>query len=242
MLNIGDVFPSYVVVNAGHCSCKNPRALSHDTEAESSYNSRRRVVAKSAPTSVHSSPVTSPRRSSNVDFYDPSISIPQEFHDNFVGHSSKVSPLLSVHGPDHSSLYSPESHSPHLNPKIQDGPQHHKFLSWVSPENNHVDGHPLPLPPGASPAASSVQRQSSAMHHSTENPPSMKGQWQKGKLIGRGTFGSVYHATNLYAIHLLFLLPSVYSLAVIYFILCFFFVLLMSFLVYLTERLELHVQ
>ncbi|KAF7829732.1 mitogen-activated protein kinase kinase kinase 5-like isoform X1 [Senna tora] len=110
----------------------------------------------------------------------------------------KVSSYATVQSPEHSSLRSPGSHSAHLNPKIQDGTQHHKFFSWVLPENNHVDAHPLPLPPRTSPSAqSSMQRQSSPMHQSTESPPTMKGQWQRGKLIGRGTFGSVYHATNL---------------------------------------------
>ncbi|XP_054798590.1 mitogen-activated protein kinase kinase kinase 5-like isoform X2 [Prosopis cineraria] len=181
----------------GHSSCKD-RAISRDTDSESIYDSRLRVATKSAPTSVFSSPVTSPRRSSNVDFTDHFITA-QEFHDNPVGHPSKVSPPLTVQSPDHSSLRSPGCRSPFLNLKILDGPQH-RFHSRAWPENNHVDAHPLPLPlpPGASPPAqSSVQRQSSAKLHSFESQFSVKGQWQKGKLIGRGTFGSVYHATNL---------------------------------------------
>ncbi|XP_019185214.1 PREDICTED: mitogen-activated protein kinase kinase kinase YODA-like [Ipomoea nil] len=44
--------------------------------------------------------------------------------------------------------------------------------------------HRLPLPPGA---ASPCRKQ--------DQMP-LKGQWQKGKLIGRGTFGSVYIASN----------------------------------------------
>lgn len=242
-LNIGDPSSSYVAIDAGHSSCKDPKVPSHDIDSKSICNSRLRVAAKSAPTSVVCSPVTSPRRSSNVDFFDPFISIPQEFHDNLVSHSLKVSPYVTVQSPDHSSLRSPGSHSPYLNPKIQDGPQHHVIFSRVWPENNHVDAHPLPLPPGASPSGqSSVQRQSSAMHHSTENPPPMKGQWQRGKLIGRGTFGIVYHATNLYAICSIVLLASGYSLAILCFRLCFFFGLHMCFLVHLTEKQEPHVQ
>ncbi|XP_028757605.1 mitogen-activated protein kinase kinase kinase 5 isoform X2 [Neltuma alba] len=181
----------------GHSSCRD-RAISHDTDSESIYDSRLCVAAKSAPTSVFSSPVASPRRSSNVDFTDHFFST-QEFHDNAVGHPSKVSPHLNVQSPDHSSLRSPGRHSPFLNLKIQDGPQH-RFHSRAWLENNHVDAHPLPLPlpPGSSPPAqSSVQCQSSATHHSFESQFLVKGQWQKVKLIGRGTFGSVYHATNL---------------------------------------------
>ncbi|XP_004511962.1 mitogen-activated protein kinase kinase kinase 5 isoform X2 [Cicer arietinum] len=56
--------------------------------------------------------------------------------------------------------------------------------------------HPLPLPPwpGTSlPSPSSAYSQPGVAK--TESL-SMKSQWQKGKLIGRGTFGSVYVATN----------------------------------------------
>ncbi|KAH9746568.1 mitogen-activated protein kinase kinase kinase 5 [Citrus sinensis] len=57
--------------------------------------------------------------------------------------------------------------------------------------------HPLPLPPGAlSPPKSSAT--SAVMSHITEktSASSKKSQWQKGELIGRGTFGSVYIGTN----------------------------------------------
>ena len=39
------------------------------------------------------------------------------------------------------------------------------------------------------------------IHHIAEQPhvSSFKGQWQKGRLIGRGTFGGVYLAMNRYA-------------------------------------------
>ncbi|XP_028209802.1 serine/threonine-protein kinase sepA-like isoform X2 [Glycine soja] len=86
-----------------------------------------------------------------------------------------------------------------FNPKIEEGSQNHKFLSRVCPENNLLDSHPLPLPPRASSPKqlSVVLHQSRIKHHATENLPSVKGRWQKGKLIGRGTFGSVFHATNI---------------------------------------------
>lgn len=57
-----------------------------------------------------------------------------------------------------------------------------------------VEVHPLPLPPGAitihSPSSSIPQVATKP------EPVPMKSQWQKGKLIGRGTFGSVYVASN----------------------------------------------
>lgn len=59
-----------------------------------------------------------------------------------------------------------------------------------------VEVHPLPLPPGAitihSPSSSIPQVATKP------EPVPMKSQWQKGKLIGRGTFGSVYVASNRY--------------------------------------------
>ncbi|XP_040872171.1 mitogen-activated protein kinase kinase kinase 5 isoform X2 [Glycine max] len=171
--------PPARVLAGNTSSCKDHRELSHDHDSENVSNLRLHFAAKSAPNSIFSSPVTSPRRSSNVDFYD----------------ILKVSPAKTAQSPDRSPLRSPGSH---LN---QEGSQLHKFSSRVWPENNHVDAnpHPLPLPPKASPqtAHSSPQHQPSIVHLNTENLPSMKGQWQKGKLIGRGSFGSVYHATNL---------------------------------------------
>ena len=188
------LYPSYVVVVAGNISCKDPREHSHENDSEAISNFNLHFAAKSAPTSILSTPVASPRRSSNVDLFDPSINFPQDFNEIL-----RASPAKTLHSPDRSPFRSPGSHSPYLNPNIQEGSQLHKHSSRVWPENN---AHPLPLPPRASsPAQSSAQHQSSIMHHPAESSPSMKGQWQKGKLIGRGSFGSVYHATNLYAVH-----------------------------------------
>ncbi|KAG6598393.1 Mitogen-activated protein kinase kinase kinase 5, partial [Cucurbita argyrosperma subsp. sororia] len=63
----------------------------------------------------------------------------------------------------------------------------------------HVNAHPLPLPPPLAHSSQSSPRSlSSSVHHVNEKPyiSSTKSRWQKGKLIGRGTFGSVYLATN----------------------------------------------
>lgn len=60
-----------------------------------------------------------------------------------------------------------------------------------------VSVHPLPLPPGAAmPSPPAAATFSHAVAKSESLP--MNSQWQKGKLIGRGTFGSVYVATNRY--------------------------------------------
>ncbi|GAU36141.1 hypothetical protein TSUD_316700, partial [Trifolium subterraneum] len=155
-----------------------------------------KCAAKSAPTSILSSPVTSPHRLSSVDLFDPSFNFPQDFNDILrlptkTARSPDLSPRLSLgnHSPIHSHTMQGGSHS-----------HHSKHCSRVSPENNHVDAHPLPLPPRASPPPqqSPPQHQSNVTsHHSIENFHTMKGQWQKGKLIGRGSFGSVYQAINL---------------------------------------------
>ncbi|KAL6318006.1 hypothetical protein AAG906_031062 [Vitis piasezkii] len=92
--------------------------------------------------------------------------------------------------------------SPALSPqRFSPGASH---VTWPE-KNGHVTVHPLPLPPIALmpselplPPKASTPSESAISHHTAEKPnvPSMKIQWQKGKLIGRGTFGSVYVATN----------------------------------------------
>ncbi|CAM8915696.1 unnamed protein product [Rhodiola kirilowii] len=88
--------------------------------------------------------------------------------------------------------------------------------SVSSQGSNYANVHPLPLPPGAS-SASSVPLPTPALPSAPLPAPSAPlsapsspvpqvpirpeylstNNWQKGKLIGRGTFGSVYVATNL---------------------------------------------
>ncbi|XP_057726819.1 mitogen-activated protein kinase kinase kinase 5-like [Arachis stenosperma] len=62
-------------------------------------------------------------------------------------------------------------------------------------EGNSVSVHRLPLPPMPnSPTLTAATTYSHAAGRSESLP--MKSQWKKGKLIGRGTFGSVYVGTN----------------------------------------------
>ncbi|MED6218255.1 hypothetical protein PIB30_025178 [Stylosanthes scabra] len=162
--------PSTSTLLSGNVTYRDPQEHSHDNYSDLKLH----YAAKSAPTSIISSPVTSPRRSSNGEFYDPFIHFTQEFNETL-----KVSPPRTLHSPDLSprrgwSLF----HNPN---NIREGSR---------PENN---AHPLPLPP-----KSPLPAQSTIMHQTSEISPSVKkGPWQKGKLIGRGSFGSVYHATNL---------------------------------------------
>ncbi|KAK9066717.1 hypothetical protein SSX86_014040 [Deinandra increscens subsp. villosa] len=73
-----------------------------------------------------------------------------------------------------SQLHSPPLHSPYLSSRT---------------DSNSINVHPLPLPPSRP-----VSSRSSTLDKSEGQ--SIKGQWQKGKLLGRGTYGTVYEATN----------------------------------------------
>ncbi|URE16937.1 hypothetical protein MUK42_10395 [Musa troglodytarum] len=59
----------------------------------------------------------------------------------------------------------------------------------------NISVHPLPLPPVAAPPS-----QSGFSHHNGTKAEalSMRSQWKKGNLIGSGTFGNVYEATNIH--------------------------------------------
>lgn len=115
-----------------------------------------------------------------------------------------LSALGNEASPSPTSHQSPKRRSPHRqHARALSGPPSpvHTMLSHdismvrresIAPP---VSVHPLPLPPGAAvhspPAAATF---SHAVAKSESLP--MNSQWQKGKLIGRGTFGSVYVATN----------------------------------------------
>ncbi|KAJ7966661.1 mitogen-activated protein kinase kinase kinase YODA-like [Quillaja saponaria] len=204
-LNRGDLFTSYLANDSANSSNNNGKGFFQDVDIEViNYNLRLHSAARSAPTSIFSCPTTSPRRSSNVDFFPLFSEVRHELQNNHAGYSStKVSTIRTMNSADHSPLHSPTIRGTYLNPKSQERVakhQHRKFLNMERPENNsHVAAHPLPLPPRANlPVQLSIQAQSSVVHHATENPyvSPMKSQWQKGKLIGRGTFGSVYMAIN----------------------------------------------
>ncbi|XP_026398216.1 mitogen-activated protein kinase kinase kinase 5-like isoform X3 [Papaver somniferum] len=174
--------------------------------------------AKSAPASGLSSPVLSPRRMSTGDFgstYIPSQGLQtwstQEFAAADIlhpGYSHRASPENIFASPDLSPLPSPRARSPGWNhlksPSGPSSPLHHKSSldsnstmssAWHDNSGHQVTGHRLPLPPGVAMPSMST---SSVPQNIVAKPetPSMTNQWQKGKLIGRGTFGSVYVASN----------------------------------------------
>ncbi|KAF3620268.1 putative protein OSB1, mitochondrial-like [Capsicum annuum] len=179
------------------------RRFSQDQNSEGVEETFRvNVPARSAPGSGFTSPNLSPKRYSTVDLFHPAFrqaSSPLDASSNrLAGSSIQLSTARVTQSADHSPLSSPTRRNPvnriwnHQNGAVH---SHHKSLpespgDW--PEGNNV--HPLPLPPGVS-----QQPQLPTTHNNTDKPdtPYVKGQWQKGKLLGRGTYGSVYEATNL---------------------------------------------
>ncbi|KAL6636864.1 hypothetical protein ACP70R_024436 [Stipagrostis hirtigluma subsp. patula] len=179
-----------------------------DNGSAETLNFRLNIPAKSAPSSGFSSPVQSPRRLSNVDFSSAAISIPNTnlwsarsmWSSDTLGSSPPfASPEKVVGGQERSPRSSP-LRSPVLrprNPSAPPSPMHPKLFpeNHISyPEGNgNASFHPLPLPP-----ASISPKQTNVGHQSVPKveTPSMAGQWQKGKLLGSGTFGCVYEASN----------------------------------------------
>ncbi|KAK6939552.1 Protein kinase domain, partial [Dillenia turbinata] len=65
--------------------------------------------------------------------------------------------------------------------------------SAMRPEGSNVNVHPLPLPPGT---PSSGQPANSCHGKGKQDVSPMRSPWRKGKLIGGGTYGSVYMGIN----------------------------------------------
>ncbi|XP_008792633.2 mitogen-activated protein kinase kinase kinase 5-like isoform X2 [Phoenix dactylifera] len=192
--HIGRVNPEHNDIQLNGSAFSHHRKVFQDPNSFDTGNFILNIPAKSAPTSGFSSPVRSPRRLSNVDISASGIVPPGFQHwssleipsiDMMTNFSPRASPEKIPRSPDCSPLHSPARKCPVLrprNPSAPPSPLHSKMfpdnpVTWHE-SNNNVSVHPLPLPPGA-PA-----------------PSLMTGQWQKGKLIGSGTFGNVYEATN----------------------------------------------
>ncbi|TQE11146.1 hypothetical protein C1H46_003152 [Malus baccata] len=167
-----DSFPILVAPTSPvNCSSNCHRGTPHECETCN--------TSRSAPTS----PAVSPRRSTPTGDFFTSFGAPHEQNQD------AFPPKLSPNRPAHSPSHSPTSRSPRFNQKISNGNAFPLHSLERAESISQVSAHPLPLPP---------QPQQSVMQYNAEalSTSSMKGQWQKGKLIGRGTFGSVYLATN----------------------------------------------
>ncbi|XP_060199511.1 mitogen-activated protein kinase kinase kinase 5-like [Lycium barbarum] len=149
---------------------------------------RLNVPARSAPSSGFTSPVPSPERFSTQDLFHPPFhqasSSPSE------AYSFQLSPTRVINSADHSPLSSLR------NNRSVAVHSHHKSLpesSLAWNEANNINVHPLPLPPGVS-----RQPELGTIHSNMDKPcvSPTKGQWLKGKLLGRGTYGSVFEATH----------------------------------------------
>ncbi|KAM1174769.1 hypothetical protein TB1_026660 [Malus domestica] len=161
----------------------------------------------SAPASPFSSPTFSPHRPNAGDLLPHLVPVGNQGWsapemptcDVPFAHSPPSFSEYSIQSNDNSPLQSPSNRSPCRNVRSPPGSTSplHPTLSFEAPTvrrevNGYAEVHPLPLPPGASLSLPSPQ---AILTPKPESQP-VKGQWQKGKLIGRGTFGSVYVATN----------------------------------------------
>lgn len=208
---IGNISFSYETIrkSPNHVTRKSPTVPTYHRRGFRQQNAgdaqsfRLNVPARSAPTSGFSSPALSPKRVSSVDILHSSYDLPRESrvsNDGNVASTSYVLPERIIASPDHSPLHSPVLLSPHHGTRNSYGIAHHSNykslpespVAW--PEGNNSVVHPLPRPPGA-PMPSHSPSHSLKTSHAT-NGSSTKSQWQKEKLIGRGTYGSVYIAIN----------------------------------------------
>ncbi|GAB4847016.1 Mitogen-activated protein kinase kinase kinase 5 [Ancistrocladus abbreviatus] len=160
---------------------------------------------RSAPNSGYSSPVLSPRRMSTGNMFSSYQMAQQVWSAPEMPHCDLTSGFPYAVFQENTAFDTSPSHSPPRKNPVRPrtstsgpaSPGHPKLLVDTSMTNRETNGHanvhPLPLPPGAASAA-----QSPSLPHNTSKPEFFpkKTQWMKGKLIGRGTFGSVYIATN----------------------------------------------
>ncbi|XP_073305499.1 mitogen-activated protein kinase kinase kinase 5-like isoform X1 [Primulina huaijiensis] len=158
-------------------SCISPtyrrRRLRQHLNVDTAQNDFRiHFPARSAPSSGCSTPIHSPQRYKTVDLFHPSFNVSSALE---VSTSDRISAIL-----DHSPF---QSSSDAENSRRREGILLHS--------HNNANVHPLPLPPA-------VSRPPPSTRHSMNKLDSLsgKGQWQRGRPIGRGTYGSVYVATH----------------------------------------------
>lgn len=189
-----------------------PRNALQDHCAAENANFRLNVPPRSAPSSGFSSPLLSPRRVSAGDFfsspfvapYSPAVwSAPEFPSKDMPGHSAQAPSELVFSAPDRSLLHSPNLKNPgskSKNPSGPPSPLHSQYGETATAWRDSSAGvtvHPLPLPPGV---VMPMQPPSSHQNGLKNEAAPMTNHWQKGKLIGSGTFGNVYVATNRYVL------------------------------------------
>lgn len=170
-------------------------------------------LPSSAPDSPYSSPALSPPRRSIGDALSSPYTTPNFFQiwsaPEMPASDSRINPGISYQTSSETTAYSVDNsplHSPRLSPlqncRISNAPPSPCKLQAETPvarrdSNAQAIVHPLPLPPGAAmPSPSPLPHTPIAQLSVKADLMPIKSQWQKGKLIGRGTFGSVYVASN----------------------------------------------
>ncbi|CAA0821933.1 mitogen-activated protein kinase kinase kinase 5 [Striga hermonthica] len=165
-----------------HSRCRSRGLFSPDLDVDSSQENEfhLHIPTRSAPGSGFSSPVLSPQRyNSTLDLYIPSFRVPSKFSNS----DRKSKSYGNCNG-----VFM------HLHEKSL--PEFFALRNECNNNNNsdnNANVHPLPRPPSA------ACRQSLTVRHNIEKSdgsPVIKGQWQRGRLLGRGTYGSVYIATH----------------------------------------------
>ncbi|KZV54585.1 mitogen-activated protein kinase kinase kinase YODA-like [Dorcoceras hygrometricum] len=102
--------------------------------------------------------------------------------------SGTSSPILSPQRCKTVDLFHPSFHGLEASTSEHSSPDADKLMRRrEGHSHNNANSHPLPRPPA-------VWRPRHSMNKS--DCSSGKGQWQRGRLIGRGTYGSVYVATH----------------------------------------------
>ncbi|KAH6765039.1 mitogen-activated protein kinase kinase kinase 5 [Perilla frutescens var. hirtella] len=168
-----------------------PQELHVDTAA---YEFDLHFPARSAPGSGYSSPVLSPQRYSTVDLFRPTFQLSSAVESSASDRRSKSYQISPMPTPEHSPLHSPTKHGKTKNSNGIFAHSHKSLGDGLAarPDSNNSNVHPLPLPPPSS------SRPSPTMRHNIDRQDfsSIKGQWQRGRPIGRGTYGNVYIATH----------------------------------------------
>ncbi|KAM7278017.1 hypothetical protein ACFE04_005151 [Oxalis oulophora] len=130
----------------------------------------------------------------------PLCSSPSRFFPELAEESARMpksAPTSNLSSPTVSPRKSSAGGSPSRFPFLfQTKSLHENSVDWQD-KSSFANAHPLPLPPRGLPHNQSCMPSplpSPAVERPILSP--VRGQWKKGKLIGRGTFGSVYVATN----------------------------------------------
>ncbi|CAH9124616.1 unnamed protein product [Cuscuta epithymum] len=157
----------------------------------------------SAPTSPFASPVHSPLNGCLGEHWSPKFITPQNSifqvwsapeMSRSTAHdlNALISPISSMRSPTR-----PTSPLPSVIPN-ETTMARRDSINNSNSNSSQTNVHPLPLPPSAVVAASASQPEFSPSVPLTPKSELLpvKGHWQKGKLIGRGTFGIVHVASN----------------------------------------------